>query len=256
MEDSATPPAPPVLRVEGLCKNFQQGGRSLPALSGVDLRVDAGELVAVMGASGSGKSTLLHCLAGLTPPDAGTMTFMGEQDLAAFSDREATLFRRDRLGLVFQAFNLLPTLTVAENLTLPLISAGRTAEAAQRLPPLLDRLGLTDRRTHRPDALSGGEQQRVAIGRALITDPALILADEPTGSLDSVTGQSICELLAELCRDQHRAVVVVTHEPAVAVWANRVVVLKDGKNVAELPPTDDVVELSARYREAVQDSAA
>ncbi len=246
MTDDATP----VLRVAGLHKRFRQGEREVEALAGVDLSVARGELVAVMGASGSGKSTLLHCVAALTPPDAGKV-FVGERDLGQLSDREATLFRRDHLGLVFQAFNLIPTLTLEENACLPLLSAGREAEAKQKVGPLLERLGLSDRRHHRPDALSGGEQQRTAIARALLSEPELILADEPTGSLDSVTGESICGLLAELCREQGRTVVVVTHEPSVAAWADRIVVLKDGKNLAELPRPENAAALSASYQAAV-----
>ena len=245
--------ATPVLRVQGLIKRFRQGERSVEALAGVDLSVAPGELVAVMGQSGSGKSTLLHCLAALTPVDGGRVELEG-RDVSTLPDLEATLFRRRRVGIVFQAYNLIPALTAEENILLPLQADGRAGEAAQRLEPLLERLGLRERRHHRPDALSGGEQQRVAIARALISDPAIVLADEPTGSLDSVTGQSICKLLDELCREQGRTVVVVTHEPAVAIWARRVVVLKDGKNLAELATADlggSSQALAARYQEVV-----
>ena len=241
-----------LLQVEGLKKRFHQGERTVEALAGVDLAVERGELVAIMGASGSGKSTLLHCVAGLTPADAGRVLVEGS-DVSTLPDREATLFRRRRVGLVFQAFNLIPALTVEENVALPLLADGRGGLAAERVGPLLDRLGLTARRTHRPDALSGGEQQRVAIARALVGEPALVLADEPTGSLDSLTGQSICKLLDELCREQGRTAVVVTHEPAVATWAGRVIVLKDGRNLAELRPAElgGAQGLAARYQELV-----
>ncbi|MGE0706914.1 MAG: ABC transporter ATP-binding protein [Planctomycetota bacterium] len=258
-------PEPLPLALRGVAKRFRQGERVVEALAGVDLEVRRGELLAVMGASGSGKSTLLHVVAGLTPPDAGQVLVAG-RDVGAQSDVERTLVRRRQLGLVFQAFNLIPALTAEENVTLPLLADGRADLAAQRLEPLLERLGLRERRGHRPDALSGGEQQRVAIARALVTDPALVLADEPTGSLDSVTGQGICRLLDELCREQRRTVVVVTHEPAVAAWAHRVVVLRDGRKLAELARPEagwSAQELAARYQEAVglggaaaQDAAA
>jgi putative ABC transport system ATP-binding protein len=240
------------LRIEGLHKRFTQGERTIEALAGVDLDVREGELVAVMGASGSGKSTLLHCAAGLTPPDAGRVLVEG-QALSSLADHEATLFRRRRIGLVFQAFNLIPALTAEENVALPLLADGRAALARERVEPLLRRLGLLERRKHHPDALSGGEQQRVAIARALVSDPAIVFADEPTGSLDSVTGQSICRLLDELGREQKRTVVVVTHEPAVAMWASRVVVLRDGKKLAELRTADFTgpQALAARYQELV-----
>jgi putative ABC transport system ATP-binding protein len=247
-----TEPGALPLAAEGLTKRFRQGARTVEALTGLDLTVARGELVAVMGASGSGKSTLLHVAGGLTRPDAGRALVEG-QDLAALSDHALTLFRRRRIGLVFQAFNLIPALTLEENVALPLQADGRGELAASRVPPLLERLGIADRRAHRPDQLSGGEQQRAAIARALVTDPALVLADEPTGSLDSVTGQSICKLLDELCREQGRTVVVVTHEPAVAVWSRRVVVLKDGKRLTELddPGRDGPQGLAARYQAAV-----
>ncbi|MEZ6187597.1 MAG: ABC transporter ATP-binding protein [Planctomycetota bacterium] len=247
-------PVNAVLEVQGLHKQFKQGERTIAALQGVDLTLAPGELVAVMGASGSGKSTLLHCVAALTQPTAGQIRFQGGKDVASLTDAEATRFRRDEIGLVFQAFNLLPTLTVDENVQLPLLAAGR-APAAGQVDALLQRLGLGERRGHRPDALSGGEQQRVAIGRALITEPALILADEPTGSLDSVTGASIMKLLSELCREQQKTVLVVTHEAAVAQWADRVVVFKDGRNLAELRE-ESAEALSVAYQRAVAGEGA
>lgn len=237
------------LRVERLTKRFRQGGRTVEALTEVSLAVAPGEFVAVMGASGSGKSTLLHLAAGLTPPDGGRVFVEGEE-LSAMREPALTRFRRRRIGLVFQAFNLVPTLTALDNLRLPLWtddarSAGRRAGA------LLEEMGLADRADHRPDALSGGEQQRVAIARALVTDPALVLADEPTGSLDSVTGQLICRLLHDLSREQGRAIVVVTHEPAVAFWADRLAILRDGAVQAELFRSDyaTVQELATAYQE-------
>ncbi|HLA85032.1 MAG TPA: ABC transporter ATP-binding protein [Thermoguttaceae bacterium] len=242
--------APP-LHVERLSKCFRQGSASVEALRDVDLTIRRGEFVVVMGASGSGKSTLLHVMAGLTRPGAGTVRVDGE-DLSTMSDHRLTLFRRRRIGLVFQSFNLIPTLTARDNVMLPLLADGR-AEADDRLDDLLRRLGLAERARHRPDALSGGEQQRVAIARAIIADPSIILADEPTGSLDSVTGQGICRLLKDLCKEQNRTIVVVTHEPAVAVWGERIVVLRDGRVLTEFPTSQfsDVHALAAHYQDIV-----
>jgi putative ABC transport system ATP-binding protein len=240
------------LRVERLSKRFWQGNNAVEAIRDVSLSIRRGEFVAVMGASGSGKSTLLHVMAGLTRPDAGEITVDG-QNLSAMSDYNLTLFRRRRIGLVFQAFNLIPTLTARDNVLLPLLADGRAARGDGELNSLLDRLGLSARAGHRPDALSGGEQQRVAIARAIVGNPSIVLADEPTGSLDSVTGQSICRLLQELCREQQRTIIVVTHEPAVAVWAQRIVVLKDGRVLTEFPTSQfgDVHALAAHYQDVV-----
>jgi putative ABC transport system ATP-binding protein len=242
----------PPLCVENLTKRFRQGTSTVEALKDVTLTIEKGQFVAVMGASGSGKSTLLHVMAGLTPADGGRVCVDG-QDLATMSDRQLTVFRRRHIGLVFQAFNLIPALTAEENILLPLLAEGRSAPEDGQLDRLLSRLGLDARRNHRPDALSGGEQQRVAIARAMVTDPSIILADEPTGSLDSVSGQNLCQLLRDLHKEQGRTIVVVTHEPAVAVWAQRVVVLKDGRtltefNTAEFP---DAHSLAAQYQDVV-----
>ena len=240
------------VRLEHVTKRFRQGAGQVEAVRDVSLSIAPGEFVAVMGASGSGKSTLLHLTAGLTKPDEGRVVVDGA-DLAAMSDAKLTRFRRRRIGLVFQAFNLIPTMTAEQNIVLPLLTDGRTGEAGGRADMLLERLGLESRRKHRPDALSGGEQQRVAIARALIADPALVLADEPTGSLDSVTGQSICRLLRELGGELGRTIVVVTHEPAVASWAERVVVMKDGGLLAEFPVggAGDANALATKYQAVV-----
>jgi putative ABC transport system ATP-binding protein len=212
----------------------------------------------VMGASGSGKSTLLHVMAGLTRPEDGSVAIDGRR-LAEMSDYELTLFRREKIGLVFQAFNLIPTLTARDNILLPLLAGprGRLREREGSLATLLDRLELSHRARHRPDALSGGEQQRVAIARAMIADPSIILADEPTGSLDSVTGQAICRLLQQLCKEQGRTIIVVTHEPAVAVWSERIIVLKDGQVLTEFPTESfrDVHQLAAHYQDVVNNVA-
>jgi len=243
--------APP-LQIHGLTKRFRQGYATIEALKNVSLTVEQGQFVAVMGPSGSGKSTLLHVMAGLTRPDEGRVLVDGD-DLAAMSDYQLTLFRRRRIGLVFQAFNLIPTLTAEDNILLPMLADGRGRLADGQMQGLLERLGLAQRRRHRPDALSGGEQQRVAIARAMIANPSIILADEPTGSLDSVTGGCICRLLKELCKDQGRTIVVVTHEPAVAVWAERIIVLKDGRVLTEFPIAqfNDLYHLAAHYQDAV-----
>jgi putative ABC transport system ATP-binding protein len=250
---SATPP----LRVERLTKRFRQGQATVEALRDVQLTIRRGEFVVVMGASGSGKSTLLHVMAGLTRPNSGTVV-VDDEDLSTMSDYQLTLFRRRRIGLVFQAFNLIPTLTARDNIMLPLLADGRAALAGERLDDLLRRLDLEKRASHRPDALSGGEQQRVAIARAIIGDPSIILADEPTGSLDSITGQGICRLLKELCKEQERTIVVVTHEPAVAVWGERIVVLKDGQVLTEFPTSQfaDVHALAAHYQDIVTTASA
>ncbi len=258
MADANNAAAP--LEVRRLTKRFHQGNVVVEALKNVSLTIRRGEFVAVMGASGSGKSTLLHVMAGLTRPDAGQILVDG-QDLAAMSDYNLTLFRRRKIGLVFQAFNLIPTLSARDNVLLPLLADGRgaTAETLQgKLAGLFTRLELDRRIRHRPDALSGGEQQRVAIARAIVGDPSIILADEPTGSLDSVTGQSICGLLQQLCKEQGRTIVVVTHEPAVAVWAQRIVVLKDGRVLTEFSTAQfhDVHALAAHYQDIVSVGSA
>jgi putative ABC transport system ATP-binding protein len=241
------------LIVENATKRFKQGDRFVSALGGISLAVARGAFVAVMGSSGSGKSTLLHLMAGLTKPDSGKVLVNGA-DLGAMSDKTLTLFRRRNIGLVFQSFNLIPTLTAAENVALPLMLDRRPAGAsAQKVTEILRSLGLGHRMDHRPDALSGGEQQRVAIGRALVTDPAVILADEPTGNLDSANSKSVCELLKDLSLIHGKTIVMVTHEPTVAAYASEVAVLKDGALVERFA-TDGAgsQELAARYQECVK----
>ncbi len=243
------------VKVEGLVKRFRQGDVVVEALRGISMTVETGDFVAVMGASGSGKSTLLHTVAGLTRPDAGRVLVNGEE-LSAMSDYRLTMFRRRHIGIVFQSFNLIPTLTAEENILLPTLSDGRSGLGGQ-LDQLLGKLGIADRRHHRPDALSGGEQQRAAIARALIADPSIVLADEPTGSLDSVSGQKLCAILKELCEGQGRTIVLVTHEPNVAVWAKRIVVLKDGMILNDFKTNDfhDAHSLAAHYQDVVGKAA-
>jgi putative ABC transport system ATP-binding protein len=242
------------LVVENVRKQFRQGERAVAALETVSLEVQQGQFLAIMGASGSGKSTLLHLMAGLTRPDAGRVLVNGS-DLGAMKDRDLTLFRRRHIGLVFQSFNLIPTLSAEENVALPLMLDGRTGAAdAAKVNELLESLGLSKRRHHRPDALSGGEQQRVAIGRALVTDPAVILADEPTGNLDSANSRAVCELLRDLSAVHNKTIVMVTHEPTVAAFTQEVAVLKDGRLVERFA-TDEAgggQALAARYQESLR----
>jgi len=240
-----------VLEVSNLRKDYATGDDVVHALSGLDLTVQSGQLVAIMGASGSGKSTLLHLLGGLDVPTSGRIVVEGH-DLGSMGDRGRTLFRRRRLGIVCQAFNLLPTLTAAENVALPLMLDGQPGAAIEdKTTSLLELVDVAHRRKHRPQALSGGEQQRVAVARALVNDPAIVLADEPTGNLDSKHAQEIWHLLGRLARDQGRTVLFVTHEAAGAAHADRVVVLKDGRVIGEFtPPREtDAALVATRYSE-------
>ncbi len=242
------------LMVENVSKHYRQGDRDVPALRGVTLDVAAGAFLAIMGASGSGKSTLLHLMAGLTSAAGGRVMVNGE-DLGAMNDKQLTLFRRRQIGLVFQSFNLIPTLTAEENVALPLLLDGKTdAQSKAKVEELLDVLGLSRRRGHRPDAMSGGEQQRVAIGRALVTNPTVLLADEPTGNLDSANSRSVCELLRDLSGVRNTTIVMVTHEPSVATYAQEVAVLKDGLLVERFATseTEGHQGLAMRYQESVK----
>lgn len=212
----------------GVTKVYQQGRRTVQAVRGVSLRVAPGEFVAIMGPSGSGKSTLMHLMGGLDTPTSGTARFQG-QDLQSLSDRERSLLRRTKIGFIFQFFNLLPTLTAVENVALPLLlgGAGR-AVALKQADVALERVGLRDRAEHFPEALSGGEMQRVAVARALVTQPDAVLCDEPTGNLDSANSQEILALLRSLPDGGRRAVVMVTHDAAAAAIGDRLVTIRDG----------------------------
>jgi putative ABC transport system ATP-binding protein len=209
-------------------KTYQQGRRVVQAVRGVTLRVATGEFVTIMGPSGSGKSTLMHLMGALDTPSSGRAIFHG-QDLQTLSDRQRSLLRRERIGFVFQAFNLLPTLTAAENVALPLLLAGISRSTAlERAGECLERVNLSHRADHFPDELSGGEMQRVAVARALVADPEAVLCDEPTGNLDTQTSREILSLLAKLPEPGKRAVVMVTHDPTAAAYGTRLVRIRDG----------------------------
>jgi putative ABC transport system ATP-binding protein len=218
-----------LIDVHGLVKEYRRGDQVVRALDGVDLVVEVGEFVSVTGPSGSGKSTLLHLLGGLDTPSAGSVAVEG-RDLAGLDDASLTEFRRHRLGFVFQFFNLLPTLSAWENVALPLLLDGsRLRGLRPRAVTLLERVGLGDRVDHRPAEMSGGQLQRVAIARALMADPVLLLADEPTGNLDSESGAQILELLQVCAAEEQRTVIMVTHDPGAAAVGNRTIRLVDGR---------------------------
>ncbi len=221
-----------VARTVGLTKVYGSGDTAVRALDGVDVDIEAGRFTAVMGPSGSGKSTLMHCLAGLDSATSGHVLVDGIE-LAGLADKDLTRLRRERLGFVFQAFNLLPTLTALENITLPSALAGRRPDP-QWLDAVVDAVGLRDRLSHRPSELSGGQQQRVAVARALASRPAIVFADEPTGNLDSRTGGEILGFLRRAVTDLQQTIVMVTHDPVAASYADEVVFLADGRIVDHL----------------------
>src|SRR5262249_11911830 len=214
--------------LDNVAKIYQQGKRTVEAVRGVSLQINAGEFVSIMGPSGSGKSTLLHLLGALDTPTSGRVLYHG-RDLQAMSDKERSLLRRNQIGFIFQFFNLLPTLTAVENVALPLLLGGAARKKARRTAlASLDRVGLTARADHFPEEMSGGEMQRVAVARALITEPEAILCDEPTGNLDSANSKEILSLLRSLPEAGKRAVVMVTHDPAAAAYGDRIVQIRDG----------------------------
>ena len=216
-----------IVATSGLRRRYGDGAAAVDALAGVDVAIRRGELTAIMGASGSGKSTLMHLMAGLDTPTSGTVTLDGVR-LDELDDRRLTELRRDKVGFVFQAFNLLAVLTAEENLVLPMTIAGRKPDA-DWLESLVQSVGLGDRRTHRPSELSGGQQQRVAVARALVSKPAVVFADEPTGNLDSVASTEVLELLRRAVDDYGQTVVMVTHDAGAASYADRLLVLADGR---------------------------
>jgi putative ABC transport system ATP-binding protein len=236
----------PVVSAEDVTRRFGQGDTAVDALRGVSLTVQPGELVAVLGPSGSGKSTLMHILAALDRPTTGRVQIAG-QDVGAMSDGEVTLLRRKHIGFVFQFYNLLPMLTAEENILLPLSIAGEKSDR-EFFDGLVTRVGLQDRRTHRPSELSGGQQQRVAIARALVSRPTIVLADEPTGNLDSSTGAEILELLRAATEEYGQTTVMVTHDAGAAAIADRILFLADGLIVDELARSDSTAILAAMNR--------
>ena len=230
-------------------RRYGDGESAVDALRGVSLEVPTGQFTAVMGPSGSGKSTLMHLLAGLDTPTAGRIVVGGE-DITAMNDRRLTRLRRKHIGFVFQSFNLLPTLTAEENILLPLSIAGRRPER-ETVDALLERMGLADRRRHRPSELSGGQQQRVAIARALIAAPTILFADEPTGNLDSGAGAEVLRVLRDAVELDNQTTLMVTHDARAAAVADRVLFLADGRIVADLPePTEG--EILAAMKEATK----
>lgn len=244
----------PVISVSHLKRGFKSGSGNITVLKDISLTVNRGEFVAVMGASGSGKSTLLNVLGGLLAPDSGTVTVDG-MDLGSMSDASLTVYRRDRVGFIFQMFNLVGTLNVEENILLPSLAGGRKVAPAA-LDAMIEKVGLSHRRHAMPDTLSGGEQQRVAIARALVSGPALVLADEPTGNLDSENTRFMGDLFRDLHRAQGCAFVLVTHAPDVAMWADRVIVLKDGSIVDDRSTAEFAgpAELSSFYERTLNDA--
>jgi putative ABC transport system ATP-binding protein len=234
--------ASPAARAVELAKSYGTGEAAVRALDGVTVEFEQGRFTAVMGPSGSGKSTLMHCMAGLDKPTSGS-SFIGDQEIGRLDDAGLTDLRRDKIGFVFQAFNLVPTLSAAENITLPCDLAG-TAVDQEWLDYLVGRLGIADRLTHRPSELSGGQQQRIACARALVGRPELIFADEPTGNLDSNASAEVLAFLRDAVSEHGQSIVMVTHDPRAAGYADRVVFLADGRAVGELrePTADSVLE--------------
>lgn len=232
----------PIIQIRGLSKVYEEGGRTRKILERVDIDILPGEFFVLLGKSGSGKSTILNLVSGIDNPDDGQIIINGTP-ITALDERQLTLFRRDHIGIIFQFFNLIPTLTVLENITLPLELRGAYhSEAEKRGRTLLDRIGLGNRADTFPDKLSGGEQQRVAIARALAHEPALVLADEPTGNLDEDTGKTVLSLLLELTRDAGKTLVMATHSPEIIPYANRICRIHEGKLIVTLNQTQSVEE--------------
>lgn len=239
----------PIATATGLRKVYGSGETEVVALRGVDVSIARGTFTAIMGPSGSGKSTLMHCMAGLDRPTAGTVIVDGEQ-ISSMNERQLTKLRRTRLGFVFQAFNLIPTLTAKENITLPVdLARGKVNQGW--LEQIIDAVGLRDRLGHKPSEMSGGQQQRVACARALVTKPSIVFADEPTGNLDSVSSREVLNFLRRSVDELGQSVVIVTHDPATAAYADRVLFLADGDFVGDLahPTVDSVIDALRTYSE-------
>ncbi|MDN6241862.1 ABC transporter ATP-binding protein [Corynebacterium variabile] len=236
-------------RADALTKIYGSGDTKVTALDNVSVSFAAGEFTAIMGPSGSGKSTLMHCMAGLDTPTSGS-AWLGTTDLASLKDKELTKTRRDRLGFIFQSFNLVPTLTAEENITLPIDIAGRKVDRAW-FDEVTGRLGLTDRLSHRPAELSGGQQQRVACARALVSRPEIIFGDEPTGNLDSNSSAEVLAILRASVDRDGQTVVIVTHDAKAAAYADRILFLADGRIVEELrqPTVESILSVMSRIEE-------
>lgn len=219
------------LRVDNLCKIYGESENAVAALDHVSLSIEKNDFTAIIGSSGSGKSTLLHAIAGVDVPTSGKI-FLNGQDVYAQNQEKLAIFRRRQVGLIYQFHNLIPTLNVVENITLPVLMDKRNVNQ-QRLEELLELLGLQDRRDHLPNQLSGGQQQRVAIGRALMNAPAVMLADEPTGALDSRNGKEIVQLLKESHKKYHQTLIIVTHDESIALQADRIITIADGRIVRD-----------------------
>lgn len=234
--------AMPAVQGRGLAKIYGEGERQVRALDNVSVAFPRGSFTAIMGPSGSGKSTLMHCLAGLDTVTAGEV-MIGDKTITGKADRFVTEVRRDHVGFIFQSFNLLPTLTAEQNIALPLELAGKNVDG-QRLTEIASSLGIADRLTHLPGQLSGGQQQRVAVARALISQPDVLFADEPTGALDSQSGQQLLNILRTASRETGQTIVMVTHDPIAASYADAVLLLKDGRIAGHIgnPTTDTVID--------------
>ncbi|WP_046472422.1 ABC transporter ATP-binding protein [Allosalinactinospora lopnorensis] len=238
--------APPAVTARDLTKVYGAAHAGVRALDGVSLEFTRGEFTAIMGPSGSGKSTLMHCLAGLDSATSGSV-LLGGTDITRLGSRQLTLLRRDRIGFIFQSFNLLPMLTAEQNILLPSRIAKRTVDRS-RFDHIVNVVGLTDRLDHTPSKLSGGQQQRVAVARALLNEPEVVYADEPTGNLDSRSGAEVLAFLRDSARDLHQTVVMVTHDPVAAAYADRVVFLRDGRLVGEIRQPDAETVLNCLVR--------
>ena len=253
MTDTAAPPAPPTgltaARTDRARKVYGTGSTEVVALDDVDVSFDRGAFTAIMGPSGSGKSTLMHCVAGLDTLSSGRV-LIGDTDLSTLSEKQLTTLRRDRIGFVFQAFNLIPTLTAAENIALPSRLAGGDPDDGA-LDDVVRAVGLADRLGHRPTELSGGQQQRVAVARALVSRPEIVFADEPTGNLDSATSAEILSFLRSAARERGQTIVMVTHDPGAAAYADRVLFLADGRIVDEMhdPTAERVLDRMKQFGE-------